>query len=619
MPAPTRNAPTTRISGPAAFGIGGAQRVRPGVRPRELERQRQEQGRRQVAPADARRCSPRTPTAACRSGARLAAEVGRLDRLRTTCHKLARALLARRGSSPSPTSIVAPSPSADLAAQTFRADLFASHGFLIWNDYWYAGHYLPGYSLLFPPLGALLGPRAGRRPRGGRGRGRCSALLARRRHGDRARLGDACGSGPPRPTNLFSGRITFALGIAIGLGALLALQSERTPLGRGACRAHRAARARSPACSSRSRGVAVTLAGDRRGGAAVAVAGARWRSPRCSLAFPTGGDEPFAFTAFIAGAAVRRWRRFVLAPAPRSGRFAGAWPSTRSPRARLFAVAHTRWAATWPASGRWSAGPLLALVLVGPPAGGACARSPCRCSTGSGSRPSATSSDAAGDPSVEHSLLRSRCSPSSSAARRGRPVRIEIPPTRNRWEADYVAPRYPLARGWLRQLESADIDLFTGGNLTAGAPIGAGSTTAAVSYVAVAGREARLPVDGRGGVDPRRPALPAPGLAATRLDALPGRHSPAWSRAPVTCPVRGGRRDRLDRAGPGELLAVDPRPGAVPGPDPLHAATGRSPPATRAWSATASGPGRGRDARDGHGRGPVQPRRPVRRTRQCSA
>jgi hypothetical protein len=47
-----------------------------------------------------------------------------------------------------------------------------------------------------------------------------------------------------------------------------------------------------------------------------------------------------------------------------------------------------------------------------------------------------------------------------------RPVRIEIPPTRNRWEADYVAPHFPLARGWLRQSESGDFDLFTGDNLT---------------------------------------------------------------------------------------------------------------------------------------------------------
>src|SRR4249920_3610094 len=48
----------------------------------------------------------------------------------------------------------------DLAAQTFRSELFASHGFLIWNNFWYGGHYLLGYSLFFPPLGAVVGASA---------------------------------------------------------------------------------------------------------------------------------------------------------------------------------------------------------------------------------------------------------------------------------------------------------------------------------------------------------------------------------------------------------------------------------------------------------------------------
>ena len=48
---------------------------------------------------------------------------------------------------------------ADLAAQAYRAQLFATHGFLLWDNNWYGGHYLPGYSLLFPPLAAALGLR----------------------------------------------------------------------------------------------------------------------------------------------------------------------------------------------------------------------------------------------------------------------------------------------------------------------------------------------------------------------------------------------------------------------------------------------------------------------------
>ena len=44
---------------------------------------------------------------------------------------------------------------------------------------------------------------------------------------------------------------------------------------------------------------------------------------------------------------------------------------------------------------------------------------------------------------------------------------MQVPPTRNRWEANYVGARFPLARGWLRQAESDDFDLFQDGNLTA--------------------------------------------------------------------------------------------------------------------------------------------------------
>jgi hypothetical protein len=54
--------------------------------------------------------------------------------------------------------IWAPS-SQDLAAATFRADLFSDHGYAIWNNAWYSGHYLLSYSVIYPPLGALLGPR----------------------------------------------------------------------------------------------------------------------------------------------------------------------------------------------------------------------------------------------------------------------------------------------------------------------------------------------------------------------------------------------------------------------------------------------------------------------------
>jgi hypothetical protein len=48
----------------------------------------------------------------------------------------------------------------------------------------------------------------------------------------------------------------------------------------------------------------------------------------------------------------------------------------------------------------------------------------------------------------------------------GAPTRVEVLPTRNRWESVYVAESYPIARGWLRQAESDDFELFKDGHLT---------------------------------------------------------------------------------------------------------------------------------------------------------
>ena len=72
--------------------------------------------------------------------------------------------------------LVAP-PAADLAAATYRSDLFARVGFTLRDNGWYAahGHYLPGYSLLSPELGALARRLRRARALGGRRRARCSA------------------------------------------------------------------------------------------------------------------------------------------------------------------------------------------------------------------------------------------------------------------------------------------------------------------------------------------------------------------------------------------------------------------------------------------------------------
>ncbi|MEV4483512.1 hypothetical protein [Micromonospora coxensis] len=114
-----------------------------------------------------------------------------------------------------------PRMGSDLSAQVARADFFAAHGDALVDLRWYGGIHPLGYSLVSPPLMAVLGVRV---------------------TGALALLGAAVAfaallvrTGVPRPLlgslvgvltiagNLVSGRVTYALGVAFGLAALLAL------------------------------------------------------------------------------------------------------------------------------------------------------------------------------------------------------------------------------------------------------------------------------------------------------------------------------------------------------------------------------------------------------------
>ncbi len=117
--------------------------------------------------------------------------------------------------------LVAP-PSADLAAQEYRAEL----GLTLWDNGWYAGHHTPGYSLLFPPLGGLLGAGL----TGALAAVAAAALfapLAVGHWGPRAGGAAALWFAAAAAAMLLTGRLTFLLGVAIGAGALLALARDR--------------------------------------------------------------------------------------------------------------------------------------------------------------------------------------------------------------------------------------------------------------------------------------------------------------------------------------------------------------------------------------------------------
>lgn len=374
-------------------------------------------------------------------------------------------------------------PSADLAAQTFRADLFSDVGFSVWSNAWYAGIHLPGYSLLFPPLASWLSPQLV---------GAISAVasaglfgaIAHRRWGSHARLG-VMWFAAATSVSLLSGRLTFALGLAFALAALLALQRER-PVLASALAVVTALASPTAALFLALAGAAVAIArrpavGGRRewaSGLAVALAAVATIAV-LAIAFPIAGVEPFVASAFWAVPAFCVIALVLLPGDERVLRWAvGLYALVTI---GLFLIDNavggnaTRLGALF-------AGPLMALGLAGrrPVALALVALPLLAWQIAPAVR---DVSDADGDPSVERAFHVPLLNELDSEVF-GTPTRVHVVPTRNRWEAVYVADRYPLARGWLRQAESDDFDLFDDGNLTPEAYLG-WLQEHAVSYVAV--------------------------------------------------------------------------------------------------------------------------------------
>lgn len=376
--------------------------------------------------------------------------------------------------------LIAEPSSLDLAAQAFRADLFDSNGFLLWNDYWYGGHYLLTYSVLFPPLGALFGVRVV----GALAAVATAALFAaivHRGYGERAQIA-ALWLGAATVTMLMANRLTFALGTAIGLGALLCVQRGRSILA-GVLAALSGLGSPVAGVFVALAGGALAVTGQRRIGAVLIVA-SLVPIAVLALAFPTGGYFPFVVSAFIPVPLFAAAALFLLPAEERALRAGVVLYAVMS--LALF-VFHTQIGANAARLGSLFGGPVLALGLAGrrPVALALCALPLLYWQW---SAPVRDFVAGWGDPSVTAGYYQPLIDEVDGLTR-GRPVRIEIPPTRNRFEADYVAPRFPLARGWLRQSESADFDLFTGGNLTA-SPYHAWLQDHGVSYVALADADA---------------------------------------------------------------------------------------------------------------------------------
>jgi hypothetical protein len=367
--------------------------------------------------------------------------------------------------------------SQDLAAATFRAELFADHGFVIWNNAWYSGHHLLSYSVLYPPLGALLGARltgvVAVLPAAA-----LFALLAHRRFAATA-LVPSLWFAAALASWLFTGRMAFLLAVPFGLGALLAADCRRPLL---ACLLAALSSLASPVAGLfvALAGIAIGLGGERSRGAALGL-GAAIPIAALNLAFPVGGEEPFVFDAFIA---VPILAAAVLWLVPTEFRALRIGAVLYALLALLVFAFPNALGGNVTRLGALLAGPVLALVLwprgrlvviaVSVPLLYWQLIAPVR-----------DVRKAAGDPSTERAYYEPLLGELDRLAAAGGSFRIEIPPTANRWEADYVATEYPIARGWLRQLESEDFDLFTDGALDPDSYRG-WLDEHAISYVAVA-------------------------------------------------------------------------------------------------------------------------------------
>jgi hypothetical protein len=184
--------------------------------------------------------------------------------------------------------------SADHAAQVFRSGLFANEGIVTWDNFWFGGHHLPGYGVLLPILSSVIGPRVV-----GVLASIAAALLfsalAYERFGDRARLG-VIWFATATSISLFTGRLTFALGVAVALCAVLSAQRGHrllaiafavlTPLASPVAALFLACGVVAYAIAERSRKglelAVITV------GVALLI----------SAAFPEGGTEPFDFSSF---------------------------------------------------------------------------------------------------------------------------------------------------------------------------------------------------------------------------------------------------------------------------------------------------------------------------------
>lgn len=380
--------------------------------------------------------------------------------------------------------------SPDLAAQSYRETLFARYGFTLWDDNWYAGHHLPGYSLVFPWLALALGMRV---------LGALAVVastvvferIAVSIYGARARWGAVCFA-IAAAGDVWIGRLTFALGVTFAMLAVLAVLGRRPWL----------AAVLTAVCAATSpvaglllalAGVSYTLA-TRRLALSLVLPALLVALPLEAL-FPEGGWEPFALSSILANVAVVLAFLYALPRGERVLRI-GALVYLA---AVLLCIVPAPMGSNIDRYAVLLAAPLLVCVLTrdGIPIAdrrdrrSASNRRPLAATVAAvagiliwtGWGPVRESAGVSGDPSTSAAYYRPL--ERFLAAHGGPLVRVEIPFTHSHWESALIAPQYSLARGWERQLDTKyDAIFFSEENLSPSSYAG-WLHNAAVGYVAL--------------------------------------------------------------------------------------------------------------------------------------
>ena len=358
----------------------------------------------------------------------------------------------------------------DLSAQLAHAELGLSHWPALLDLRWYGGFDPLGYSVLSPPVMALLGVRLTTALAYVASVGLFAALLkvtAVPRPVPGAIVAAVCLTG-----NLVVARTTFALGLAVGLGALLAFASGRV---RVAVVLSVLAALSSPVAGLflGVAGGALFLSGRRRGGMTLAVS-AMVPTIAVGLAFGNDGYQTFgsgqALMGFLVCLAVAGlcWRRKVVrwGGLLSAGMVAGAYllptpvgtTATRLPE--LFGAPIIVAVAAVPLVVIIAAAASVVLLL--PPV-------------------SITEVREAGDPALSAKFYAPLL---DELVARGVAGPIEVVPARRRGEAVFVASVVPIAKGWSRQVDTGRNPLFYDGSLNADT-FGKWLDDNAISYVAI--------------------------------------------------------------------------------------------------------------------------------------